>query len=254
MHELERAEAGAFATMWASAPRALAREHGFELARIGDAVCGIARSLPGVRDLNRVCGADATTDPSDVLRVYDGLEHIVAVAPGSGELAQRLEAAGYTPGYPWMKFSAPADPGAEAPTDLRIEAVEPDRAMDFAGPVVGGFGMPPFMRAIAASVVGTPGWTCLAAYDGSRPVSAAALFVTGDQGWLGMGATLPEARGRGAQSALLATRIRLAAEQGATAVTTETGVREEGRPAGSYRNILRAGLQEAFERPNWVSP
>jgi GNAT superfamily N-acetyltransferase len=251
MHDLERAEIAAFAAMFDGAPE---RNHGFDVARLGEAVCGIARSLPGVRDLNRVCGADDATDPAEILRVYDGLEHIVAVAPGAGGLAERLAAAGYTPAYAWMKFAGPADPSAHAPTDLRIEAVGPDRARDFAAPVVGGFGMPDFMIDVIAGAVGRPGWTCLVAYDGDAPVSGAVLVVAGDQGWLGMGATLPEARGRGAQSALLATRIRLAAEAGCTTVTTETGVREEGTPGRSYRNILRAGLDEAFERPNWVSP
>jgi GNAT superfamily N-acetyltransferase len=85
-------------------------------------------------------------------------------------------------------------------------------------------------------------------------VSGAALYITGDQAWLGMGATKPEARGKGGQSALLAARIRLAAQAGCSSVTTETGVREDGRPDRSYRNILRAGLEEAYERPNWVSP
>ena len=97
------------------------------------------------------------------------------------------------------------------------------------------------------------GWTCLVAYDGDRPVAGGAVYVDGDQAWLGLGATLPQARGRGAQSALLAERIRLAAAAGATTVTTETGVRQEGRPERSYRNILRAGFEEVFERPNWTS-
>jgi hypothetical protein len=248
-HALERAEIAAFGSMFDGAPGG-----DFAVARIGGAVCGIARSLPGVRDLNRVCGADASTDVQAVLRAYDGLEHIVAVAPGTGALEEHLRAAGYTPAYAWMKFARSADAAADAPTDLRLEEVGPDRAGDFAVPIVGGFGMPPFMAPVIAGAVGRPGWRCLVAYDGDVPVSAAGLVVAGDQGWLGMGATLPAARGRGAQSALLAARIRLAAEAGCATVTTETGVREEARPDRSYRNILRAGFEEAFARPNWVSP
>jgi GNAT superfamily N-acetyltransferase len=251
MHDLERAELAAFAGLLGSAPEG---DADFAVVRVGEAVCGIARRLPGVRDLNRACGADDGTDPAEILRVYDGLEHIVSVAPGNEALAEALEAAGYTPGYAWMKFAAPADPEARAPTELRIDTVGPSNAHDFADPVVAGFGMPAFMRDLIARIVGTPGWTCLSAYDGDTPVAAAALVITHDQGWLGMGATLPAARGRGAQSALLATRIRLAAEAGCATVTTETGVREAGRPDRSYRNILRAGFEEAFVRPNWVSP
>ena len=57
-------------------------------------------------------------------------------------------------------------------------------------------------------------------------------------GWLGFAATLPDYRGRGAQSAILAARIEDARKQGCRMVTTETGELEEGRPGNSYRNIV----------------
>jgi len=169
-------------------------------------------------------------------------------------LAERLRAAGYEPGYAWMKFARPAAEAPAARTDLRLEVVGAERAQDFAVPVVGGFGMPPRMLGATGALPGRAGWTCLVAYDGDRPVAGGAVFVDGEQAWLGLGATLPQARGRGAQSALLAERIRLAAEAGATTVTTETGVRQDGRPERSYRNILRAGFRPAYLRPNYVSP
>jgi hypothetical protein len=81
-----------------------------------------------------------------------------------------------------------------------------------------------------------------------------ALFVTGALGWLGVAATLPASRRRGAQEALIAARIRHAAALGCTRLVTETGERTEERPSVSYRNILRAGFAEAYLRPNLVSP
>jgi GNAT superfamily N-acetyltransferase len=80
------------------------------------------------------------------------------------------------------------------------------------------------------------------------------VFAHGDVAWLGMAATLPEARGRGSQSAILARRIERAAELGCSVVATETGARTSDRPSGSYRNILRAGFEEAYLRPNFASP
>jgi GNAT superfamily N-acetyltransferase len=177
---------------------------------------------------------------------------MVSLAPQDD--APDLAARGYTEGYAWMKFERDADPGASAPTDLRIEQVGPAGAFHFASVVAGGFGMPPAMARWLAALPGRPGWHCLVAYDGDTPVGGGALFVAGETGWLGLGATLPEARGRGAQSAILAERIALAARAGCTTVTTETGVRQEGRPERSYRNILRAGFREAYVRPNWVRP
>ena len=80
----------------------------------------------------------------------------------------------------------------------------------------------------------------------------ATLEVLADVGYLGMDGTLPEARGRGAQSALLATRIAAAADQGLQHLFIETGERGTGVPDKSYRNILRAGFQEVEITRHWV--
>src|SRR5438552_3974677 len=87
--------------------------------------------------------------------------------------------------------------------------------------------------ALAFRVPAAPGWHCLAAYNGHEPVATSALFVTGELGWLGLGATLPTHRGRGAQNALLAARITLAADLGLALVVTETGVPRDGQPGPS---------------------
>ena len=92
------------------------------------------------------------------------------------------------------------------------------------------------------------------AYDGGQPAGAGALYVDGGVGWLGLGATLPEYRGRGAQSAILAARIEDARRQGCATVVTETGELADDRPSSSYRNILRFGFEEAYLRPNYLSP
>jgi hypothetical protein len=34
----------------------------------------------------------------------------------------------------------------------------------------------------------------------------------------------------------------------------ETGERVPDRPSASYRNILKAGFEEAYLRPNWQRP
>jgi len=246
---LETPEVAAMADVFA----AIGGRDGFEHRTVGGAWCCAARRVPAP-ELNRVAGANADTDLEAVAAFYAGTAHLVSQGPAAGGLADALRACGYRQGYAWMKFARRFAEAPAARTDLRLEIVGADRAQDFAVPVVGGFGMPPLMLGATGALPGRAGWTCLVAYDGDRPVAGGAVFVDGDQAWLGLGATLPEARGRGAQSALLAERIRLAAEAGATTVTTETGVRQEGRPERSYRNILRAGFEEVFERPNWTSP
>ena len=115
-------------------------------------------------------------------------------------------------------------------------------------------GMPTAFAVWMGRVPARPGWHCLAAYDGHEPVATSALFVTGELGWIGLGATLPTHRGRGAQNALLAARITLAADLGLALVVTETGVPRDGQPGPSYRNILRAGFRESYVRPNYAAP
>ena len=70
----------------------------------------------------------------------------------------------------------------------------------------------------------------------------------------GLAATLEPARGRGCQLVLLRRRIVDAAAAGCHTLFVETGERVPDRPAGSYRNILRAGFEEAYLRPNWQRP
>jgi len=186
-------------------------------------------------------------------------------------LGTELEEHGFTRDYGWMKFSRGVGP-REARSDLYVENVGPDRAADFATVVAGGFEMPEWLEPLAGNVVGRPGWSCYVAYDGEAPAGAGALFVpvgvsnTGrvdgldpatlpaKLGWFGFGATLPQYRGRGAQSVILAARIEDARKQGCSTVVTETGELEEGRPSSSYRNILRAGFREAGVRPNYRAP
>jgi hypothetical protein len=70
----------------------------------------------------------------------------------------------------------------------------------------------------------------------------------------GLAATLEPARARGCQLGLLRRRIADAATAGCHTLFVETGERVSDRPAGSYRNILRAGFEEAYLRPNWRRP
>ncbi len=77
------------------------------------------------------------------------------------------------------------------------------------------------------------------------------MVIDGGVAELGMAATLEPARGRGCQTALLRRRIVDAAEAGCHTLFVETGERVPDRPSTSYRNILRAGFEEAYLRPNW---
>lgn len=57
------------------------------------------------------------------------------------------------------------------------------------------------------TLCGRPRWHTFAAYADGAPIGGAALFIDGDNAWLGMAAALPARRKYGGQRALLARRI-----------------------------------------------
>jgi GNAT superfamily N-acetyltransferase len=241
--DLESVEHAAYADAYRASPELC------ELAELGSAVCLKQPRLQG-RIFNRVLGLDSVDHLDAIAAFYGDTTWWVS---DSHELGTELEARGFTRDYGWMKFSRGVAP-RRATSELSVVSVEPDRAGDFAAVVVGGYGLPEWSEPFAANVVGRSGWSCYVAYDGELAAGAGALYVDGGVGWLGLGATLPEYRGRGAQSAILAARIEDARRQGCRTVVTETGELAEDRPSSSYRNILRAGFREAGVRQNYRAP
>jgi len=241
--ELEAPELAAYADAFRTAPELC------EILEIDGATCLALRRIPD-RTFCRVMSLDSTAPLDEIAAFYGDTPWWVSDSHGLGA---ELEERGFTRDYGWMKFSRGVGP-RQARSDLSVVKVGPERADDFAVVVTGGFGMPDWTKPLAANVVDRPGWSCYVAYDGDAPAGAGALYVHEGVGWLGLGATLPEFRGRGAQSAILAARIEEARRLGCTAVTTETGELQDGRPSNSYRNIARAGFREEGVRQNYRAP
>lgn len=228
MNELERVEAQALREITALA--------GGRAGVAGGAQCVSYPEIPSP-SMNLALPLGAHVDVDAVLRWFDGAPHTFATNDDLG-------AHGYTPGYAWMKFERGDDPARPAETDLRIE--ETHDGATFARVCAEGFGLP----SAPGGFVGAPGFACFLAWDGDEPAACAAVYADGAFAWLGVAATRPAFRGRGAQQALLAARIEAARAAGARRLVTETGE----RPGSSYRNILRAGFREAYVRRNWQSP
>jgi GNAT superfamily N-acetyltransferase len=241
--ELDRAEHAALSDAFRASPDVC------EIAEIAGVTCFAMRRLP-IRFFNRAVGLESIEPLDEIAAFYGESPWWVYDVNGLGPA---LTERGFTDDYGFMRFSRGTGP-REARSGLHVVRVVPDRAGDFAKVVVGGFEMPEWSTPLAANVVGRPGWSCFVAYDGDVPAGAGALFVHERTGWLGFGATLPEFRGRGAQSVILAARIEDARRQSCARVVTETGAREEGRPSSSYRNIVRAGFREQGVRANFRAP
>ncbi len=90
------------------------------------------------------------------------------------------------------------------------------------------------------------GVDCFLAEIDAQPVAAAAMNVSADVALFAGASTIPSARGRGAQSALLAARLAYAAELGVDLAMVVT------EPAStSQHNAERAGFHPVYSRTKW---
>jgi GNAT superfamily N-acetyltransferase len=136
---------------------------------------------------------------------------------------------------------------------LRVGPVPADRADEWGRAMRLGFGHEdPRLAEQSAGLSGLRGWRVFAVYEGDDIVATGSLRVDGNVGHLFGGATLPSARKRGAQSALIAARAAAAAEAGCVWVIAEAVAEEPGTHNSSLHNQLRAGLTARYQRENWI--
>jgi GNAT superfamily N-acetyltransferase len=99
--------------------------------------------------------------------------------------------------------------------------------------------------------VGRRDWHVFGVWHGDQLVSGGLSATVDDVALLFAGATRPEYRGRGAQSALIAARARAAAQAGCRWLVTQTGAENPGTHNSSLHNLLRLGFEAVYERPSW---
>ena len=152
---------------------------------------------------------------------------------------------------PIVQVIARAADGAEPVVDgLSIRRVEPDDAAEAGRWVelfVAGFEIEnpiaDAWRRFNPILVRSRGYhQFIASLDG-RDVAASALFNRRRVGWLGAGTVLPEARGRGIQRALIADRVRRAAEAGSTRILATAEV-----DTVSAANLEAFGIRRIWTR------
>ena len=246
--------------IWETMPADAAAEHGVEARDFGPVQATVVEDLPATPMLNLVLGAEESgaVTGGHLSAALDWMEsrrvsfYVPLVeATGSGGARDLLESRQYERGYPWMKFVRDAHPPRfSPPTGVEVFAVD-DEAGPFGMIVATGFSLPPWASAFFADLHRKPGWHCYLARIDDEPAACAAMFLHDGLAEFGIAATLEPARGRDCQTALLHRRIVDAATAGCHTLFVETGERTPGRPSTSYGNILRAGFEEAYLRPNW---
>jgi GNAT superfamily N-acetyltransferase len=144
-----------------------------------------------------------------------------------------------------------AVPAASPDATLRVRLARDDERELGADILCRSFGMPAIVIPWMAALVGRPGWRIYFACDADdAPVATGALYIDGERAWLGMTATLPQARRQGAQHLLLAARLADAKAAGCVVAGIETEAPGEGEVKPALNNILRAGFRQVGLRQN----
>jgi GNAT superfamily N-acetyltransferase len=261
--DADRIEARAWADWFAAVPPGMRSEFGMKSCGIADTTLLLAPRIPSTL-FNRAIGLGMTRPATG-----EDLETVVKAFHGAG-----CPAFGVT----WGPFSAPAAltshldallpaasprpriakmvrgaaPAPAATSDLRIVALDRSLVGETARAISQGFGTP-FLAPAVASLFWRPRWHLYAAMDRDAVVGGAALFLDGHRAWLGICSVLPTHRRRGAQSGLLAQRIRDAIAAGATQLFTETGEPSETGANPSLNNMERSGFEKVVSRTDYVA-
>lgn len=267
MHDVavraERIEAEAFAHLLIALPSDLKARIGAQVVRRGSAVSLIT---PGADDasVNRTIGLGFDTELDDaalsaLCAQYTSLgvpRWIVQWSPEARPRDERdlFARHGGDPKTPIAKMWGTLDDArpSEPHTTLRVEEVGRAHAEFFQTVVAPALGMLAIVAPLTSSAIGDAQWHHYVVFDGDTPIAGAAMFVQDRGAYFGLAATTPEARGRGAQTLLLARRMADAKKLGCEWVTASTTPDTESHPNPSYRNMLRAGMRLLYHQPKYL--
>ena len=261
----ERTEAIAMRRMLDDLPAGARSELGIATRDVADGVQTLVARDPMGGYWNKAlgfCDTVTATTVEDVLRA--------AAAGAVPALAFALQprvvpddwdviaaAHGLQQGSMMVKFLGPAEPRTDVETDLRITRLDASHALTFGEIMAVGFEVPwtpDVERMFADPAHFGDGWSTYGAWDADRLVGVARMLAVPETETVQLfgAATLPEARGRGAQSALMAARVAEARDRGLRWVSTDTWAEHAAHANPSQHNMVRAGLTEVHRRPNWV--
>jgi hypothetical protein len=259
--DAERIDAAAWADLCSAASPEVAARFGIRGWLEGDIAIGMVRAFD-LLTLNRVVnlGMREPAPPSLIESLVDRYRDarvprfMIQLSPDArpNALGGMLISRGFVQQNNWMKLYHALREWPDAPTELDISVAAPDDAAAFARVVTQSLHMPQTLRPWIASVVGRPKWHIYVARERKRTVAVSGMFVEGDVALFTFANTLGIARGRGAQSAMIARRLTDAKKLGCRIAIVETAEDRGERPAPSYHNVRRLGFELLYARPNYV--
>ena len=257
----EELEAAYMADVFNVAPPEVRDQLGMSVHHIGGGVAAVMANDPTGSFWSRTLGLGWSEPITDQLverlvstyREHGGKSICNQISPlVDGEWRTVLAQHGFGEGAAWVKVVRDTSEPPDIATDLSVREVAAAEGQEYARVYWEGFGFPnPLFIEWTRSQTTLKKWRCFAAFDDEQMVAIGALYVHDGVGALIGAATLPAARNRGAQGALMGVRIRAAREQGCDWVFSETGAETPDNPNSSLHNMHRMGFRDLYERVNW---
>jgi len=267
--ELERVAQRFWRDMWQSVTPDAVTESGVEVVSFGPVQATAFGDLPEVSSLNQIQGA---AEPEAISgghlaaavewmrsREVDYRVPVAESRPGADAAEAWLSERGYERGDGWIKMvrrAGPLDlPANPAVTIYELGESEGDGEglSSIAAEVLG---LPVTAGALFFSLPQTAQWRCYTA--GLEPegeiVATGSMLIDDGVAQLGPGTTLEHGRGRGCNTELLRRRLLDAVEADCHTVFVELGERDPEALSAAYRNLHRAGFEEAYKSRNWQRP
>jgi hypothetical protein len=255
--------------MWKSVTPDAVTESGVEVRSFGPVQATAFGDLPEVHSLNQIRGAaepDAIAgghlaEAVEWMRARE-VDYRVPVAecrPGAEEAEAWLNTRGYERGSGWIKLvrevSPPDLPANPDVTIFELGEYEGD-GEGLSSIATEALGLPITAEALFFSLPQEQRWRCYTAALAPEEEIVATGSVRIDDGvaQLDPGTTLKRGRGRGCNTELLRRRLLDAVEADCHTVFVELGEREPEQLAAAYRNLRRAGFEEAYKSRNWQRP
>jgi hypothetical protein len=184
------------------------------------------------------------------LRRFAPVHHEVSPLASPDTLAE-LSARGYHPVEVSTVLVRPTSLPVSGKSGVEVREIRPDEGALWARTSGEGWSsespeLASFVESFGRVIVRAAGVHCFLAEIDGRAVAAGSLCVAGDVALLAGASTVPSARRRGAQLALLAARLEFALTRGANLAMM---VAQPG--SASQRNAERQGFRTAYTRTKW---
>lgn len=169
----------------------------------------------------------------------------------STETLALLSARRYSPIEASVVLTRSTEPDTPATSAVSVRVIDPSEAGAWAHTAAMGWGsespeVAAFVEALGAVTARARGVTCFVGEVDGTPIAAGTLNLQNGIALLAGASTIPSARRRGAQNALLQARMAFAAANG---ISTAMIVAQPGSP--SQRNAERQGFKAMYTRAKW---